>query len=87
MPFKSGASISHSPQALSKVSPADLQRQTFWGLVFPEEGPQAGEPHVGLRPLSSMEGTLKFLFVGWLLRGVGFDFLPTHLVVVPSLYL
>ena len=33
-PFKSGVFISHSPPALLKVSPAGLQRQRFWGLVF-----------------------------------------------------
>lgn len=49
-PFKSGDSISHSSLGLPKVSPIGLQRQTFWGLVFPAQDRWPGEPEVGLRP-------------------------------------
>ena len=38
-PFKSGTSISHSPLPLPKVSPFELQSQTFWGLVFLVQDP------------------------------------------------
>ena len=51
-PFKSGVSICPSPLGLLKVSPAGLQSQTFWGLIFPVKDPQAGEPSVELRPFT-----------------------------------
>ena len=35
VPFKRGVSISPSPLGLLKLSPAGLQSQTFWGLIFP----------------------------------------------------
>ena len=50
-PFKSGVSISYSPPALPHTSPAGFQNLMFWGLVFPVQDPQAGELHVGPRPL------------------------------------
>ena len=46
-------SSSHSPLGLLKVSPAGLQNQTFWSLIFPTQDPWAGDPEVGLRPLAS----------------------------------
>ena len=52
-PFKSGVSISRSPLALLKVSHAGLQSQTFWKLTFLVQDPQAWEPNVGLRLLTS----------------------------------
>ena len=53
VPFKSLVSISHNPLGLLKASPADQQSQTFWGLVFLVQDPQARELDVGLRPLAS----------------------------------
>ena len=52
MSFKSGVSISHSPLARLEGSPARLQSQMFFGLDFLVQGPQAGEPDMGLRPLT-----------------------------------
>ena len=37
-------SPSHSSLALLKVSPAGLQSQMFWGLVFPVQDPWLGSP-------------------------------------------
>ena len=54
VPFKSEVSISPSPLGPSKVSPADLRIQMFWGLVFLIQDPCAGEPNVGLRSLTPM---------------------------------
>ena len=34
VPCKSGVSVFHSLLALPKVSPAGLQSQTFWGLIY-----------------------------------------------------
>ena len=45
-------SVSHSPLALLKIIPTDLQSQMFWGLVFLVQEPWAGESNVGLRPLT-----------------------------------
>ena len=42
-------SISHSPLALLKLSPAGLPSQTFWGLIFPVQDPWAVESDVGFR--------------------------------------
>ena len=50
-PCKSGVSISHSPLALLKLSPAGLQSQTFWGFVFLVQGLCTGYPRVGSDPL------------------------------------
>ena len=58
-PFKSGISISHIPLGLLKVSPAGLQSQKFWGLVFPVQDSQAGEPNVGLGPLTPWGESLQ----------------------------
>ena len=52
VPFRCGVSISHSPLGLLKVSPADLQRQMFWGLIFSMLDSWDGKPNVGLRPLT-----------------------------------
>lgn len=41
-PFKSGVTISHSYLGLPKVSPSDLQKQMFWGLVSPLQEPDRG---------------------------------------------
>ena len=35
VPFKSGVSISHSPQGLLKESPTSLQSQILWVFIFP----------------------------------------------------
>ena len=52
VPFRSGVSVSSSPLGLPKVSLTDLQIQMFWGLVFPGQYSQAGEPDMGFRPLT-----------------------------------
>ena len=41
VPLKSGLSISYSPLALPKVSTTGFQSQTFWGLIFLVQDPQA----------------------------------------------
>ena len=51
-PFKSEVSISSSRLGLLKLSPAGLQSQMLWGLIFPVQDPQAGEPDMGLRTLT-----------------------------------
>ena len=82
--FKSGVCVSHSPLALLEVSLGGLQSQTFWGLVFPGQDPQAGEPDVGLGPLTPRGEPLQLSFssclwvaylgrgvVDWTIRGLG----------------
>ena len=45
-------SVSYSLLALPNVSPANFQSQTLWGLIFSVQNPHAGEPDVGLGPLT-----------------------------------
>ena len=45
--FKSEVSISLSPVGLLKLSPAGLQSQILWGLIFLVPDPWVGEPHMG----------------------------------------
>ena len=49
-PFKSTVSTSHSSLGLWRVSPAGLQSQMLWGLVFPVYDPQVMEPNMGSDP-------------------------------------
>ena len=58
-PFKNRVSIFHSTLALSRVSPAGLQSQMFWGLIFLVQDPQTGEPNVGFRPFAPWRGPLQ----------------------------
>ena len=51
-PLRVESLISHSPLALLKASPAGHQSQTLWGFVFPVQDPWAGDPNVGLGPLT-----------------------------------
>ena len=46
--FKSEVSIFPSLMGLLKLSPAGLQNQVLWELIFPVQDPQAGELDVGL---------------------------------------
>ena len=46
-------SVPYTPLALPYASPACLQRQMFWGPIFLVQDPQAGQPYVGLRVLTS----------------------------------
>ena len=48
--FKSGVSVSYSPQALLDVNPAGFQSQ-LWGFVFPVLDPGPGVPSVEPKPL------------------------------------
>ena len=57
--LKSVLSISHSPLGLPKVSPAALQGQMLWGLLFLVQGPQAGEPDMGLTLLTPWREPLQ----------------------------
>ena len=52
-------SLSYNPPALLNVSLTGFQRWKFWGLIFPTQDPQAGEPNVGLRTLFSWGGLLQ----------------------------
>ena len=40
------------PSIFPSISPAGLQSQILWGLIFPGQGPWVGEPEVKLRPLT-----------------------------------
>ena len=51
-------SVSKSPPALLNTSSTGFQSQTFWGLPFLVQDPQAGEPNVGVRPLAPWVGHL-----------------------------
>ena len=59
VPFKGEVSVSNSPVGLPTVSPAGLQSQMFWGLIFPTQDLRAREPDVGLRPLAPWVETLQ----------------------------
>ena len=90
-PFKSGVSISHSPLTLPKVRPDGFQSQTFWGLIFMVQNPQAGEPSVGLGSHAPCNynyppicGWPTWVYGSWLYC---FSAPSTCLVVVPSLHL
>ena len=58
--FKNRASVSHSLPSLPDVSPAGFQSQTLRELVFPVQVPQAGEPKVGLGPLTPQRRTPRW---------------------------
>ena len=58
-PFKSEVSISSNSLGLSKVSPTGLQSQMLWGLIFLVQNPQAGEPDMGLSPLTPLGEPLQ----------------------------
>ena len=57
--LESGVTISLSPLGLLKVSPTGLQSQMLWGLIFPVLDSWAGEPNMGLRPLTPLGETLQ----------------------------
>lgn len=48
--FKSEVSIFHSALGLPEVSPAGLQSQKFYGLIFQRQHPQLRETDVELKP-------------------------------------
>ena len=47
------------PSVFPSISPAGLQSQMLWGLMFPVQGPWAGEPEVKLRPLTPVGESLQ----------------------------
>lgn len=52
IPFNSEVSIFPGPLGPSTVSPTDLQSQMLSGFFFLVQDTQAGEPDVGLIPVS-----------------------------------
>lgn len=67
VPFRSEVSIFSSPVGLSKLSSTSLQSQIFWGLIFPVQDTQAGEPNMrfrGLNPVGKGLNIIIFLFLG-----------------------
>ena len=88
-------SVSYSLLTLQYASPAGLEIQTFWGLIFLVQHPQAGEPNVGLNPsllgenlcncnYSPICGSLTQGYESWLYH---VSAPPMHLIMVPFLYL
>ena len=63
MPFKSTASVSHSPPAVPNTNPICLQRPVFWALIFLVQDPQAKEPDVGLRPPCALGRTFAMVII------------------------
>ena len=59
MLFKSGGCVFYSLLALPYSSPAGLQSQTFWGLIFPVQGLLIAEPNVRLTPLATWGEALQ----------------------------
>lgn len=53
-------SLSHSPLGVPSVSPTGLESRVFWGLVLLAQESQAGEPDMGIRPLTSWAELLQF---------------------------
>lgn len=88
-PFKCGVWSSHHPLVLPKVSPTGFQSQTFLGLIFLVQGPQAGKSNVRLRPLTLGENSVTIIILPFIsglprrmtLIGIAGPPLPT---VVPS---
>ena len=60
--FKSRLSVSPSPMELLHTSPAGPQSQMPQGLLLPMPDPQAWEPDVGLRTLTSVGEPLKYSY-------------------------
>ena len=58
-PLRVKSLISHSPLALLKISPTDLQSQMFWVFIFPVQDSRAGEPTLGLGLLALWEQPLQ----------------------------
>ena len=58
--FKSEISISPNPLGLPKVSVTGLLSQMLWALIFPVQDCYAGEPEVGLRPLTPLGEPLQY---------------------------
>ena len=54
VPFKIGVSVSPSPMELLQSSLIGLQSHMLWGCLLPMLGPQAGEPDIKLRTLTSV---------------------------------
>ena len=73
-PFKCGVSISPNPLGLLKVISTGLQSQTFWGLIFPVQDPQAGPSHSFGRTFAIV---IILLFVSHPPRGMGPDYIAT----------
>lgn len=71
-------SASYSHLALPYASPGGIQSQVFWGLIFPEQNPQAGPANVGLRPLTTWGKPLQLGLPShlWVIhaRDVGLDY-------------
>ena len=84
----------YSLPTLPNFSPAGLQSQTFWGLIFLVQDPWAGKPNVELRLLAPWEDLCDYdslLVCESMTRECGFWLyclfaLPTCLIVFPSLY-
>ena len=95
VPFKSVFSFYYSPLALLKSSLTRLQSQTFWGLIFPMQGPWAAWPNVALKPIAHEENLCNYDYppvCGLPTRKCGswlycISTLPVHLAVIPSLCL
>ena len=89
-PFES-ESVSHTPPVLLYANPAHLQRQTFWGFMFPMQDPWVEEPDVRLRPLHPWKEPLQLWlsFCLWVTSlGVWVLTVPyLCLIVVSSLHL
>ena len=81
--FKSGVSVSYSPLALSYTSLAGLQSQTFWGLAFPVENPQAWEPDVRFRSLAPWGEPLQL----WLSFCLSVTYPGVWTLIIPQLHL
>ena len=69
-PFKSEVSLSPSPWGPLKLSPAGLQSQMLWGLIFLCRTPGLKELNIGLRTLIPAE---PLQFVGHPSEGMGLD--------------
>ena len=76
--FRSRFSVSYNLLSIQYASSTDFQSQTFWGLVFLFQDPQAGEPNVAFGPLApwgrNSTIVIFFLFVGHQPRGLGPDY-------------
>ena len=81
MLFKSKVSVYPSPVGSPKLSSIGPESQMLWGLKFPVQDSQAGEPNMGLRSLTP---AIRFFSSLWVTHpeGMRLDY-STRLLLLP----
>ena len=83
--LQDGVSVSPSPVEFQQSSPAHLQSQMPWELLFSMPDPQAGEPDVGHRILLWENLCNIIIFQLWVAHPMGMGFVCiAHVLLLPS---